>query len=169
MQLKIVLQQSKAQQCLSTVIWALQAILADSADDKGLDVELAASGFGQQHQEVMPVPPLPPHHLSWNFTPPPPPHPSLMHHTPARHQEVLPACRECTTQSLPDCFGAAARLCAEPTPAPSVGKQVKSRPDGRTYKTRVEPASFIVEAVIVCAQTASLLTSGSHAYICMST
>jgi len=31
---------------------ALQAILADSADREGLDVELAASGFGQQHQQV---------------------------------------------------------------------------------------------------------------------
>ena len=32
----------------------LQAIVADNAEAKGLDVELAASGFGQQHQEVTP-------------------------------------------------------------------------------------------------------------------
>ena len=31
----------------------LQAILASSADGEGLDVELAASGFGKQHQEVL--------------------------------------------------------------------------------------------------------------------
>ncbi|KAL0051751.1 hypothetical protein WJX82_001455 [Trebouxia sp. C0006] len=30
-----------------------QAILADSADREGLDVELAASGFGQQHQQML--------------------------------------------------------------------------------------------------------------------
>ena len=31
---------------------ALQAILAESSKREGLDVELAASGFGQQHQQV---------------------------------------------------------------------------------------------------------------------
>ena len=32
--------------------FAVQAIVADSADGEALDVELAASGFGKQHQEV---------------------------------------------------------------------------------------------------------------------
>lgn len=36
----------------SNIYVALQAILAESSEREGLDVELAASGFGQQHQQV---------------------------------------------------------------------------------------------------------------------
>ena len=36
----------------SNVHIAVQAILAESSEREGLDVELAASGFGQQHQQV---------------------------------------------------------------------------------------------------------------------
>lgn len=40
---------------LNTPDLALQAILAESSEREGLDVELAASGFGQQHQQVWSV------------------------------------------------------------------------------------------------------------------
>lgn len=67
------LQRLWAPQCLSiaNTSWALQAILADNADGRGLDVELAASGFGQQHQEVILTPPNWHHLLQPSPSPPP--------------------------------------------------------------------------------------------------
>lgn len=77
---------------------ALQAILASNAEGKGLDVELAASGFGQHHQEVMLMPIPPPLPTPSRLLTPTPP--SLMHlHLPQSlpPSEYVAASHSCPT------------------------------------------------------------------------